>query len=92
MYRAVRSTLPVGRTAVRAAVPAFSQSRLQNIRSFATGKDVKYGTDARMLMLQGVERLADAVSTTLGPKVCFSTVCLAGACSAPVDFFREGTS
>jgi hypothetical protein len=29
--------------------------------SFATGKDIKFGTEARALMLEGVDMLADAV-------------------------------
>lgn len=36
-------------------------------RSYA--KDVKFGADARALMLQGVDLLADAVAVTMGPKV-----------------------
>ena len=32
-------------------------------------KDIKYGEDARSSMLAGVDKLAKAVSTTLGPKV-----------------------
>ncbi|CAN9498581.1 unnamed protein product [Ophioblennius macclurei] len=35
-------------------------------RCFA--KDVKFGADARALMLQGVDLLADAVAVTMGPK------------------------
>lgn len=35
-------------------------------RSFA--KDIRFGTDSRMLILRGVEKIADAVETTLGPK------------------------
>jgi chaperonin GroEL len=31
-------------------------------------KDVKFGTDARNRMLNGVNILADAVKVTLGPK------------------------
>ena len=31
-------------------------------------KDVKFGVDARVRMLAGVDRLADAVQVTLGPK------------------------
>ena len=34
----------------------------------ATGKDIKFGTEARTSMLAGVEKLADAVQVTLGPK------------------------
>lgn len=37
-------------------------------RTYATGKDVRFGTEARSLMLQGVQKLADAVAVTLGPK------------------------
>merc|ERR1719310_2655967 len=33
-----------------------------------SGKDLHFGNDARALMLEGVNRLADAVQTTLGPK------------------------
>ena len=36
-------------------------------RSYA--KDVKFGADARALMLQGVDLLTDAVAVTMGPKV-----------------------
>jgi len=32
------------------------------------GKDIVFGNDGRELMLQGVDKLADAVSVTLGPK------------------------
>lgn len=32
------------------------------------GKDIRFGTDARALMLEGCDKLADAVQTTLGPK------------------------
>lgn len=34
----------------------------------ASGKEVNFGTEGRALMLQGVDKLADAVSVTLGPK------------------------
>ena len=36
----------------------------------AYAKDIKFGADARALMLQGVDTLADAVAVTMGPKVC----------------------
>jgi chaperonin GroEL len=32
------------------------------------GKDIKFGTDARAMMLEGCEMLADAVQVTLGPR------------------------
>lgn len=33
-----------------------------------SGKDLRFGNDARALMLAGVDKLADAVQVTLGPK------------------------
>lgn len=32
------------------------------------GKEIKFGTEARALMLEGADMLADAVSVTLGPR------------------------
>lgn len=40
----------------------------------AYAKDVKFGADARALMLQGVDLLADAVAVTMGPKVSLFVV------------------
>ena len=37
-------------------------------RNYAA-KDIKFGVEARALMLRGVEELADAVQVTMGPKV-----------------------
>lgn len=37
-------------------------------RGFATGKDLKFGIDARASILSGVNKLADCVEVTLGPK------------------------
>lgn len=37
-------------------------------RNYAA-KDIKFGVEARSLMLKGVEELADAVKVTMGPKV-----------------------
>ncbi|XP_009599981.1 chaperonin CPN60-2, mitochondrial-like [Nicotiana tomentosiformis] len=42
-------------------------SRLNWSRNYAA-KDIKFGVEARGLMLQGVEQLADAVKVTMGPK------------------------
>jgi len=39
-----------------------------NTRCFASGKDIRFGIEARKLMLDGCEKLADAVQLTLGPK------------------------
>lgn len=44
-----------------------AHSQLQ-ARYFA--KEVKFGVDCRAAVLSGVEKLADAVQVTLGPKVC----------------------
>ena len=43
-------------------------SRLAWSRNYAA-KDIKFGVEARALMLKGVEELADAVKVTMGPKV-----------------------
>jgi len=37
-------------------------------RTFALGKDIKYGADARNSVLVGVNKIADAVEVTLGPR------------------------
>jgi len=37
-------------------------------RSFAAAKDIRHGSEARALMLEGCNRLADAVAVTMGPK------------------------
>jgi TCP-1/cpn60 chaperonin family len=37
-------------------------------RGLATGKDLRFSTEARNLMARGVDALADAVQVTLGPK------------------------
>lgn len=38
------------------------------VRSFVRAKDLKFGGEARQLLLDGVNKLADAVVSTLGPK------------------------
>lgn len=37
-------------------------------RTFSTGKDIKFGADARNSVLVGVNKIADAVQVTLGPR------------------------
>uniref|UniRef100_A0A7S2JZK1 Uncharacterized protein n=1 Tax=Zooxanthella nutricula TaxID=1333877 RepID=A0A7S2JZK1_9DINO len=37
-------------------------------RAFAAAKDIRHGSEARALMLEGCNRLADAVAVTMGPK------------------------
>lgn len=48
-------------------------------------KEIKTGTEARSLMLSGVDQLADTVAVTLGPKVSynFDLSCLK-CCFCPV--------
>ncbi|KAI5083448.1 hypothetical protein GOP47_0003191, partial [Adiantum capillus-veneris] len=41
--------------------------QIAQVRNYAA-KDIRFGTGARALMLQGVEQLADAVKVTMGPK------------------------
>ncbi|XP_024393311.1 chaperonin CPN60-2, mitochondrial [Physcomitrium patens] len=63
MYRvaaALASRVSRGQSLVQAC-------RLQSARKFS-GKDIRFGVEARALMLQGVEQLADAVQVTMGPK------------------------
>merc|ERR1711968_69242 len=43
-------------------------SRVIGRRAFSSGKDIKFGAEARSLMLDGVNKIADTVKTTLGPK------------------------
>lgn len=42
--------------------------RFTPIRSFSQGKDIRFGADARQAILVGVNKIADAVEVTLGPK------------------------
>ena len=58
MLRSVRLLRPVRRSMLIRESP---------VRTYA--KDLKFGADARIAMLSGVDKLADAVATTLGPKV-----------------------
>lgn len=37
-------------------------------------KDVRFGSEVRALMLQGVDILADAVAVTMGPKVSLESL------------------
>merc|ERR550525_894073 len=52
----------LGRASGRWAIPAVAT------RSFASAKDIRHGSEARALMLEGCNRLANAVAVTLGPK------------------------
>jgi len=46
------------------ARPAFAAA---GVRCFAS-KDIRHGAEARAMMLEGCNRLADAVAVTMGPK------------------------
>lgn len=43
------------------------------VRGYAA-KELRFGVDARVAMLQGVDKLADAVAVTMGPKVSYILV------------------
>jgi len=56
---------------MRHAGAAFSAKHAMSAfgaRGFATAKDIRHGSEARALMLEGCNRLADAVAVTMGPK------------------------
>jgi chaperonin GroEL len=65
MYRAAASLASKARQAGSSARQV--GSRLAWSRNYAA-KDIRFGVDARALMLRGVEELADAVKVTMGPK------------------------
>nr|CAB3502051.1 unnamed protein product [Digitaria exilis] len=65
MYRAAASLASKARQAGSSARQV--GSRLAWSRNYAA-KDIKFGIQARALMLRGVEELADAVKVTMGPK------------------------
>jgi len=65
MYRIPTRLIPsVARSMLRpaAVTPACAQRRTY-------AKELKFGAEARRLMLQGVDTLTDAVAITMGPKV-----------------------
>ncbi|OEL27395.1 Chaperonin CPN60-1, mitochondrial [Dichanthelium oligosanthes] len=66
MYRAAASLSSKARQAGSGARQV--GSRLAWSRNYAA-KDIKFGVQARALMLRGVEELADAVKVTMGPKL-----------------------
>ncbi|KAF3590717.1 hypothetical protein DY000_02022678 [Brassica cretica] len=52
-----------------ASNPRQVSSRMSWSRNYSV-KEIKFGVEARALMLKGVEELADAVRVTMGPKGC----------------------
>ena len=67
MYRLPSVVRPLTKSA-RSLVPRLSAAFSTSQNNHA--KEIKFGGDAKSLMLQGVDVLADAVAVTLGPKVC----------------------
>ncbi|KAJ6803462.1 chaperonin CPN60-2, mitochondrial [Iris pallida] len=65
MYRAAANIASKARAASNSSRQI--GSRFTWSRNYAA-KDIKFGVDARALMLRGVEELADAVKVTMGPK------------------------
>jgi hypothetical protein len=72
MQSAMRNGLRRGSATALARVIASSGRARVPVRGMASGKDIKYGVDARAQLLIGVDRLAEAVKVTLGPKVPLS--------------------
>ena len=68
MYRLPSIARPA--LARRFLAPTVNATSSQN-RYYA--KDIKFGPEARQLMLQGVDTLADSVAVTMGPKVNMKT-------------------
>ena len=52
----------------KVASSAFSTVKKLSTRGFATAKEIRFGSDSRSTLLAGCNKLADAVSVTLGPK------------------------
>lgn len=46
-----------------------SRRAVQQLAARSYAKDVKFGSEVRAMMLQGVDVLTDAVAVTMGPKV-----------------------
>merc|ERR1712166_1312908 len=56
------------RTAFNKASVMNQKSMVQTAQAGFAGKEIKFGTEARALMLEGCDMLADAVQVTLGPR------------------------
>jgi chaperonin GroEL len=54
--------------AIRNTVSRSTRTVLQTSQNRTFAKDIKFGTEARALMLEGCDMLADAVQVTLGPR------------------------
>ena len=73
MFRAARYLRSAGHLVSRspAAVHRLAPAAAATVQQarFYPAKELKFGADARIAMLQGVDILADAVAVTMGPKV-----------------------
>merc|ERR1719162_1845085 len=56
------------RTAFNKAAMYQNKTFIQTANAGFAGKEIKFGTEARTLMLEGCDMLADAVQVTLGPR------------------------
>merc|ERR1712087_309366 len=54
--------------ATRSVRPINRFQSIHSYRAFSQGKDIRFGADARSAILVGVNKIADAVEVTLGPK------------------------
>lgn len=67
MYRLQSLARPLLRN-TRTLAPRLGAS-FSTSSKYESPKEIKFGSDAKSLMLQGVDLMADAVGVTLGPKV-----------------------
>jgi len=65
---AMLSTLRMPARQVVTCTRVFSLPACEGARGFAAAKDIQHGSEARASMLDGCNRLADAVAVTMGPK------------------------
>ena len=79
-------------TPLHTATRAPQNALLQAARGYAS-KEVRFGIECRDAVLGGVNKLADAVQVTLGPKVCARgcLVCLSGVDRARGWISRRGS-
>lgn len=64
MYNLYVSHAPSSSFLISSSSSSFYPSK----RSYASGKEIMFGPEARALLLKGVDLLSDAVEVTLGPK------------------------
>lgn len=72
MYRLQQLARPLSKSA-RTLAPRLG-SAFSTSGKYESPKEIKFGADAKSLMLQGVDLMADAVGVTLGPKVSTASI------------------